>query len=838
MARAPALLLGWIWLRQAVFPIRCMKRLLLGSLLLLLGGACFAEEGETIQIRKALDAYCVKCHGPEKQKGERRFDELAFPLKDTDSLILTQDVIDQLVHGDMPPSKADQPTEKERLSLIDLLNKQRSQYQAKAKSTGGETVLRRLNQREYRNTVRDLLKVNLQMFDPARQFPREQTAEHFDNVGDALVTSGYLLEQYLESADLVIEKALSPEKKPEVKEWHFTAPWVQQPELTTSSRRAFKNKYLFIHETINSENHWGEYASVLKFQDGVPVQGYYEIELLIQGMNRDHPHEPRRVDIDKDEPMWVGIIPGNIEFGELHNPQPFEDVLAKIPLEPGEAKWEKRRVWLDEGFTPRFIYINGPSKARGNQSGLGLKLLKEEGKGNNPFGSHYTKALLDAQLPHIRIHEVRIKGPFYDSWPTESRVAVVGKDKVTPDSMEQVIERFASRAYRRPVTADEKKRLMIFAKTRMGAGREIEDAVKDTLKTVLCAPAFLYLDDRPVKAGSDALASTALASRLSYFLWSSMPDERLMKLANSGELKIKETLISELDRMLKDPRSDAFYDGFLDSWLTLRDLGGMPPDRREFSIYYEKNLHPLMLEETQRFTRHLIEKNLSLINFLDSDFTFVNKTLAQFYGLPPMKGYEFQKVALKDRRRGGLLGQASVLTVTANGIETSPVVRGVWVLENVFGTPPSPPPDDVEPLDPDVRGAKTIREQLAKHRNVAACNECHRKIDPPGFALENFDPIGRWRTKYDNRQPVDATGQLNSGESFEDVVDFKKALMNRKDAFAVAVVEKLLTYAAGRRMEVLDRAEVDRIVEEVKDAGYGMQDVMKQVVQSEIFLSK
>lgn len=791
-----------------------------------------------MDLRRTLKTYCVGCHGAEKQKGERRFDQLQFPLQDSDSAILAQDIIDQLVLGEMPPKKAEQPSEALRLATIDGLNAATRLYHANAKSTGGEATLRRLNQREYRNTIRDLLKINLQMFDPARKFPREQTAEHFDNVGDALATTGYLLEQYLDAADRVVEKALAPEHEPEEKSWRFTAPFEQQPELVSAHRKAFNSKFLCIHEAINSENHWGEYAPIPKFKQGVPHQGRYEIELLLEAKNRDHPHPRSRVDIDKDEPMWLGVVPGNIKFGALHNPQPFEDVLARIAIPDGDPQWHKTSVWLDEGFAPRFIYINGPSGARGLQSSIGLKMLKAEGRGNNPFGAHYVKTLLEGELPHIRIHEIKLRGPIYDLWPPASQRAVLGDKPFAPEQIEGIVRGFASRAFRRPVTDEEMGRLMAVAKRQVDSGRSPYEAMKDTIKTILCSPAFLYLDNRTEGVGGSKLTDISFASRLSYFLWSSMPDEELLAAATEGRLRKPETLRVEVDRLLADSRAEAFYEGFLDSWLALRDLGGMPPDRREFDEYYEKDLRPLMLRETRLFTRHLMEENLSVVNFLDSDFTFVNRTMARFYGLPPMKGYEFQKVALKDKRRGGLLGQASVLTVTANGIETSPVTRGVWVLENLFGTPPSPPPDNVEPLDPDIRGASTIREQLAKHRNVAACNECHRKIDPPGFALENYDPIGRWRDRYNSRKPIDAAAEFANGEAFKGISDFKRILLRREEPFARTVIVKLLTYGAGRRMEAVDRPEIDRLVTESKKAGLGLRDTLGLAVESSILQSR
>jgi hypothetical protein len=239
--------------------------------------------------------------------------------------------------------------------------------------------------------------------------------------------------------------------------------------------------------------------------------------------------------------------------------------------------------------------------------------------------------------------------------------------------------------------------------------------------------------------------------------------------------------------------------------------------------------------ETEMYTRNALDGNLSVSCFLDSDFTFANEALAELYGIEDVKGDDFRRIELTDPRRGGLLGQASILTVTANGVDTSPVLRGVWLLENLLGTPPSPPPPDVEPLDPDIRGAETIRDQLAKHRETETCYECHRKIDPLGFALENFDPIGRWRTNYDDRVDIDASGELPSGETFDDIVEFKQALLNKKDAFTRALASKMLSYALGRRLEIMDRPEIDGILESLEDKGDGFRDLVHLVVSSESF---
>jgi hypothetical protein len=317
-----------------------------------------------------------------------------------------------------------------------------------------------------------------------------------------------------------------------------------------------------------------------------------------------------------------------------------------------------------------------------------------------------------------------------------------------------------------------------------------------------------------------------------------LPDQELLDLAASRQLLKPRILEAQVERMLKSRQSDAFVQGFLDSWLTLRELGSTPPDRSAFRAFYHYDLDSAMRKETQLFTRHLIDENLSIVHFLDSDFTFVNKRLAELYNLDPPKQKGFQRIALSDRRRGGLLGQASVLTVTANGIDTSPVVRGVWLLENILGTPPTPPPPDVEPLDPDIRGAKTIRDQLKKHREVAACFDCHRKIDPLGFALENFDPIGGWRETYGRRTKIDASGELPSGKSFRNIEGLKTILLEHKHEFARALTEKLLAYGIGRQIQPADRPHIDSINSELEKQGYGFRYLIKRVVVSEPFRSQ
>ncbi len=781
-----------------------------------------------------LKSYCLDCHGAEKQKGDRRFERLPTQIIDSNTLADYQDIVDLLNLSEMPPVEAKQPTDAERKQVIVSLTDKITAYHQRKQGSPSQTVLRRLNAREYRNTLRDLLHLDVRIFDPTTDFPKDQTVENLDNVGDVLVTSGYLLEQYLESAEQAIDKALLTREKPAIQKWTFHDNFKQQYEIDRVHKSTSKFQWLTLYEVAASEKHEGAYAPIYDFAAGVPTDGFYKIRFEAEALNRVHPYDPGYLGTDPDEPFRLGIVPGDDTAGQLYKPQPIEPLLAEVELADGR-RWYEQHVWLDAGYTPRFTFRNGPIDARKLFYLLPKRYPewypKEAQKG---IVVGRASTIKQGKLPQIRIHEVEIVGPYYKSWPTSSQKALLGDDAETilasgdiPD-IHSLLRRFLTRAYRRPVTDEDIDRIVRIIETREQEGRTALKAFGDGLKVALCSPHFLYFEE-----DSD-LSSYALASRLSYFLWSSMPDETLTELAANNELRKPAVLTAQVNRMLADPKSDAFIDGFLDSWLNLRELGSAPPDRGKFNAYYQYDLESAMREETRRFTRYLIKQNLNIANFLDSDFTFVNKPLARLYGIQPPQESGFHKVALTNGYRGGLLGQASVLTVTANGIDTSPVVRGIWVLENILGDPPNPPPPDVEPLDPDIRGAKTIRDQLKKHRDVATCYDCHRKIDPLGFALENFNPIGGWRGSYRHNAKVDASGELPNGEKFEDIRGLKSILRENSQPFARALTEKLLAYAIGREITVSDRPQIDAITNSTR----GFRDLIVAVVNSPIFRSK
>jgi len=786
-----------------------------------------------------LATYCNDCHGPEKQKGDRRFDHLVLPVVKTDTLIEIKDILDQINLGEMPPKKSKQPSPEETKAFVDHMTQALFKGREKLASTGGGTVLRRLNRTEYLHTISDLFSLNMAAFDPTTKFPRDQSVEHMENLGDVLQTSGYLLDQYLDAADAVVEKAFAQQRQVKEQAWHFTK------NFRSSLKRKekdYNNAHLLVEECMDSDKHTAGFGVIEDFLDGVPADGFYEVQVLVKAMNREHPYDPKWFGIDPREPFRLGIVPGDAKIGPLDLPQPQQPMLAEVALDDGDAKWITMKIWLDAGHTPRFVFPNGPEDARGTwfkiaeqHKDLWDPFMDEDDKRRGKLGIVAARqiTLHVHKHPHIRIDEVKVRGPLAETWLPASQMVVLGKQAFEPGKMRVRLQAFAERAYRRKATEDEMNRLMAVADQRMQQGHSPLEGFKAALKAALCSPGFVYLSQETQK-DSHKLSSNALASRLAYFLWSKMPDAKLM----SQDLNKPEVLLAQTRRMLKDKRSDAFVAGFLDSWLNLRNLGGMPPDRGEFEEYYSKGFQDAFKTETRMFMRDLIDRDASLVNFLDSDYSFLNQALATHYELgdlgEPAKAHEFRKVSFKTDKRGGLLGMGAVLTITANGIETSPVTRGVFLLENILGTPPPQPPDDVPAIDPDVRGAKSIRELLSKHRESPSCYGCHQKIDPLGFALENFDAIGDWRPRI-GKAKIDASGELPGGEKFDDVAGLKRILVQRKDLFAKMLTSRLLTYACGRRMEALDEATVEQIAAEVANKDYGLRSLIEAAVLSEAF---
>lgn len=792
--------------------------------------------------------YCLECHDSAVAKGDRDFEMFELPLKGEAELIEAKDIVDQVTLKEMPPKKAEQPSDEERLAVVRALRQGIADTRGTIDSTGARTVMRRISTREYENTLATLFGRRVDTLGLTGDFPKEKTSHHVDTVGESLITSGFLLDQYFRAANELVELRLG-KPETEVKEWHFTDHFVQYEELQSSHKVVYNYDFLCLYEQPNTETRQGGYGHIEDFKEGVPVSGLYEIKLLAKAMHRDTHYDRDIFKTDFSEPFQMTVVTGDATKGHIHYPQSVEPVLVPAQIVPdNEYTWMTYEVWLEKGQTPRFIFPNGPYESRASIMQINRR-YKDEFSEPPPYGTSRTTILREGKLPHIRIDEIKVKGPLKEAGGSKEEVAVFGKEGFQPDKALEQLYAFGTRAYRRPLEERDRKLIRATYDSRIQEKATPRQAALDTLKMILCSPSFLYLSEITPE-DEMKLRPWDLASRLSYALWAAPPDSELRRAAGSGELSNPEEIRQQVRRMLKDERSDQFISGFLDAWLSLREIGNQPPPRDTAEVYYAEDLPEAMKTEAHLFFRNLLNENGPVTDFIQSDYAFVDKRLANLYQLPEKDSLRqadgFQKVSLeKNYQRGGLLGMAGVLTVSANGVETSPVTRGVWVMENILGTPPPPPPDEVPAIEADVSGAKSIRDKLELHRADKTCAECHVKIDPMGFGLETFDPIGRWRWSYPvvNKKVkplrVDASGEFPSGETYQDFNEFKWMLLKtRKDVFAKALIEKLLVYTSGREMETVDDFEIEDILATVKKDDYGLKTLVEEVFVSEIFRSR
>ena len=464
----------------------------------------------------------------------------------------------------------------------------------------------------------------------------------------------------------------------------------------------------------------------------------------------------------------------------------------------------------------------------------------------------YIKKKPDVVYPGVGFGEVEVTGPLYEQWPPEQHTRLFGDVDLktgTLDDARAILGRFVPRAFRRPATEAEIAPYVELVASRLAAGRSFTESIRVGLVGVLCSPHFLYLNEDRRPAG-ERISDFELAARLSYFVWSAPPDQTLVDLATEKRLGTPEVLRLQVDRMLADPKSEALVKNFTGQWLKLRLIGETVPDAK-LSPKFDELLQESLIWESEGYFREMLKADVRIDDLLDSNWGMLNERLATHYGIPGVTGLKLRRVSLPNESvRGGVLTQGAVLKVTANGTTTSPVTRGVWVLENILGRPTPPPPPNTAGIEPDIRGAVTVREQLAKHRSTESCNVCHKSIDPPGFALESFDPTGAQRENYlrwkvtnaehnwghvEKGAPVDSTGTAESGERFADIREFKRLLLARRDDFAHCLAEKLLAYGLGRETGFGDRDSIAAAVRRTRDGGGGLRTLIHAVVESETF---
>ncbi len=792
-----------------------------------------------------LKQYCYKCHGPDKQKAKRRFDTLPATIKDFRQQEQWQEMVDQLNLGEMPPEDEKQPSQAELLSAIKTLTEDIARARENFAGTSRHTTLRRLNKVEYQKTISDLLSLNIDAWNPAEDFPAEVTAEGFDNDGAQLVTSGLLLEKYFPAAEAAVKRATHFEKKPETKRYAQKSPFYFDGKEARELPKLFQvDRFRFVPETpytdLYGRHYRGGHVGFLPLfrAGGMPHNGNYTIRVRAAAVDRTHDYGQAVDDLRNGGPLVLEIASvdrhGSVKStGNVSR----ERSLALVELINEEPQWFEWTGYLEKGYEPEVRFRNGPSATKRM-----VRLLVNNADKHAEFkpfaqlqpGNERSYGVLKAYRgPKLRIWEIQVEGPHEQSWPPPGHRVLYGNLKpgnLNPETIDVRLSAFARSAFRRPPTEGELKPIRALVAAKLDAGFKPLDALQLGFQTILCAPGFLYQHE-----GEGELKGYALASRLSYFLWSSMPDEELLKLAAAGTLGEPATRRKQVERMLADPKGQRFVSNFTRIWLELDNIGKMPPSK-DFLTYYRDNLESAMRKETEHFFGHILDKNLPPREFLAADYSFLNRELAEHYGMPGLKGNHFRKVSLPNASRGGILGHASFLTASANGVDTSPVVRGIYVMNKLLDYTPPPPPDDVPAIEPDVRGATTLREQLVKHRADATCAQCHNEIDPPGFALENYDAIGGWRDQYDRKLKVDASGKLPDGKTFASNAEFRKLVVAQDETFTRCLTRKLLTYATGRELNSSDRPSIDRISKEIAGNDKGLRDLIQAIVASESFL--
>lgn len=788
-----------------------------------------------------IEQYCADCHDAETKKGGLDLTSLRWDLEKRTNFDEWVKVFDRVTKGEMPPKKKERPDPSATTAFLNGIGQDLRAFDGKRRAESGRTVLRRLNRVEYERTIQDLLGISTPL---AALLPADTPLHGFDTVAEGLRLSTLQMEKYLEAADIAIDAAINLGPEPTqlkgrwfLKDEEGVRKNLDKPDGTPDNPSDPKSKHRHLLRELPD--------AIVFFNEGYPAAqvrqmerhpaGKYRIRISAYGYQSNGQRIPMRVYSDnfRDKQLlgWFEMTPDQPRVVEFTANLRANDFLRIEPTNTG----------VDEkGRNVYNISVNGFTG-----SGLALQWVEVEGPLDEPWPPRSLKQLFgDTPLNKIDPSKKnRDKRIAYEFAPEDPRV-----------SAKAVIEQFAARAFRRPLESGEADRFGKLVTDELDQGRPFVDAMRVGFRGVLTAPQFLLFQEKPGK-----LDDYALASRLSYFLWSSMPDDELLAVAARKELTKPALLRAQVERMLKDPKSRAFVQNFTGQWLDLRNIDATTPDKK---LYPEADelLIVSMVQETEAFFAELLNQDLSIMNVIHSDFAMLNSRLATHYGVDGVETEAFRKVSLPaDSPRGGILTQASVLKVTANGTTTSPVLRGAWVMKKLLGQPPSPPPPGVGSIEPDTRGATTVREQLAKHRNSETCAGCHVNIDPPGFALESFDVIGGYRERYRSQDKgdqttvknsrnkrqyvklgpaVDATGEIADGRTFTGIQDFKKLLLEKPDQVITALTEKVVIYSTGAGISFSDRSAVEEIVAKTKRQGGGMRTLVHEIVESALFQSK
>ena len=726
----------------------------------------------------------------------------------------------------MPPKNKKRPDPAIKNKALEVLEADLRHENLKQQQAHGRVPVRRLTRLELEYTLQDILGVRGNL---ARFLPPENDSATFASVADKQGISPLHIRSYLDAADAALDEAIELGPKPragaqtmDYRNNRYSSMWFERP-VRNGGSTVMKTEDAYV---------------MFEFKPHVAQSNYMGYKPRYPGLYR----------ITAEAYGYQAKTPITFGLYKSSDKQGAAQLIGAFEIEPGKT----RQVEVIEFFTPvDFFYpaaldVNWQANGKSVYSTAGAKFYKGEG---------------------LAIKWLKIEGPLEEEWPpkrtrqlltgipvpwlAQHRIYWTGVTKEPKEHLRDIVRRLAPKAFRRPVTDAEIESFVSLAKPHHPKDQPMHKMVRAPLRAMFSSPQFLFH-----RANPGPLNDYALATRLSYFLWKSAPDQQLHRLAGNGSLKEPIVLAGQVERMLSDPRAGRFINDFLDGWLQLREIDATTPDEKLYPEF-DDQLRQAMLAETRLFFRELLDRNLGVRHFIKSDFTFLNRRLARHYGIDGVAGEKMRLVDLpEDSVRGGLMTQASILKVTANGTFTSPVKRGNFVLTSLLGTPPNPPPSDIGAIEPDIRGAVTIRETLAKHRNVQSCANCHQHIDPPGFALESFNPIGghrkRYRTtgkgdwttdriygrpvyEYRWARHVDSGGVIGDGKKFSGIRRFRDLLLNQEEQVARNFISQLVVYSTGGEIEFADREEIERILSKVRSGGFGVRKIIHEVIKSRLF---
>ena len=790
-------------------------------------------EGFDSLLKPFLADNCYSCHGNKKQEKELNFEAFSSPQSFVQHRERWEEVVRKLRGAEMPPIEEEQPDEEQRQAVATWVERELDRIDRETPPDPGRVTARRLNRTEYNNTIRDLLGIDPK---PADDFPQDDAGYGFDNIADVLSLSPVLMEKYVTAADRVARLAL------------FGPPHLD-PTLTrlrSEGRRAGDARTFPASYDLTGLSLPNAFHAVYR----VPVDGEYAVRVVLGG-TRPAGSAPVTVALwldDQQVQSTLFDLEGAARFDLDRQDYGGQATEFRVKLAAGDRHIAVTIPRIFEGLPARYGGPNPSTRTEPVRAFTPPADATPERVAQLKQRFEQTQAELQKiPLNGVRVNTVDIGGPYTQaSGPTRAsleNIYVCGHrhGRHQPTCAKRIMTSLARRAFRRPVTPVEVQKYVDLVHLAQRQEGSLEEGLAVGIQALLVSPDFLFRieRDRPVKTGSlvQRISQHELASRLSYFLWASMPDAALRRAADAGTLRNAGVVEREVRRMLRDPKSQALAEHFGGQWLQFRALESVTRDRERYPDF-EDYLRFSMRRETEMFVQNIIREDRSIMDFIDARYSFLNERLARHYGIPDVAGPEFRRVDLSATPRGGVVTQGSVLTVSSYATRTSPVLRGKWILDNLLDAPPPPPPGDVPNLDEAAIGTSaSLREQLESHRKDPVCASCHRRMDPLGFGLENFDAVGGWRTM-DGKFPIDASGALPDGRTFTGPVELRTILEGNREAFARSLTSKLLTYALGRGLEQYDTRTVKLIASRLPAEDYRFSALVLEIVNSLPFQSR